>query len=299
MNHEQLAHVFAQGENKNRKSTNMFIEDNVIYSYGRHFAIAKHCGSHVMFTTRSYSHSTGKHISHVRHAIYGTVFYVDNVFAETKAEHKANYNLILDTAAYALEILVKGRSDFSNRLERYAQLLREANAYTKFFKLGYSLKVVPTKLEDLAEIGEKIRAKAKKVAVALRAKNALLEKEYNERWETEIAEWKAGERQRMSWSTYLENYPICLRLTNLDNELIVETSGNASFPVEHARKAWKFIKRIHASGKAYLRKGSGEVPTIRLGHFIIDAIREDGTVVAGCHTLKYGVMEDFAAQQGW
>ena len=53
------------------RSNRMFFEEDTIYSYGRHFAIAKIDKEHgvVLFTARNYSVTTSKHIWLVRAAL--------------------------------------------------------------------------------------------------------------------------------------------------------------------------------------------------------------------------------------
>lgn len=71
----ELPHVFArdtQIEGRNSGGS-MFFEDGTFYSYGRHFAIAKRVMPGVyLFTTRSYSPTTARHISRVRQALRGS-----------------------------------------------------------------------------------------------------------------------------------------------------------------------------------------------------------------------------------
>jgi len=66
----QVAHLWAnKHQNEARTSTNNFyFYDDSIYSYGSHFRIAKHVRNEageagVLFTTRSYSNTTAKHIN--------------------------------------------------------------------------------------------------------------------------------------------------------------------------------------------------------------------------------------------
>ena len=71
MNNTQICEKFAQGHT-NGKGSNIFIEGDTIYSYGRHFAMAKRHGYNTyLFTNRGYSNSTAKHLSHLRGALSG------------------------------------------------------------------------------------------------------------------------------------------------------------------------------------------------------------------------------------
>lgn len=69
-NPQQVAHLFAnQLQDEARTQTkNLFFYNDKIYSYGHHFCIAKHHKNELLFTLRSYSNTTAKHIQHVRNA---------------------------------------------------------------------------------------------------------------------------------------------------------------------------------------------------------------------------------------
>ena len=76
----------------------------------------------------------------------------------------------------------------------------------------------------------------------------------------------------------------------------IETSDHATFPVDHASKAFRIIAAIRASGKAWSRVTSGAGP--RLGHFQIDSVDAQGNVRAGCHSVAWSEIERCAAQLG-
>src|SRR6185437_15270327 len=68
-----VAHHWANSVGQEAKASNLFFEEECIYSYGRHFLIARHVcneeGEHaVLFTRRTYSKSTSAHITLVRQA---------------------------------------------------------------------------------------------------------------------------------------------------------------------------------------------------------------------------------------
>jgi hypothetical protein len=294
MNNEQLAHVWAQGDsNRNPKGSNMFIDNNVIYSYGYHFPIAKHCGDFVLFTNKSYSNTTSKHIGHVRQAIPYTlpVYTVNNVMAERKAQHKGNYQGLVDEVDAALDTLSRGRTHFEHRFSVYRSAIIAANAYTKAFKLGFRQRHVPDSLDELTELMEAKKGAIKKAnAKALKERKAYAKRMARE-WDEQTAEWLAGERYSLSSALHYAGRPTLLRL----NGDTVQTSRGAHFPLDHAKKAWTAIKAVVRSGEAWKANGH----TIKVGFFNIQSISAKGDVVAGCHELKYEVMKDFAEQQGW
>ena len=61
-NHSEVAHFWANKVQPSGKACNMFYDDDIIYSYGYHFPIAKHINNNlILFTSKGYSSSTGKH----------------------------------------------------------------------------------------------------------------------------------------------------------------------------------------------------------------------------------------------
>ena len=69
MNNKQVAQAFATGATKG-KGSNLFIEGDTIYSYGRYFPIARRLpkGGY-WINPEKYSQSTTRHQSLVRNAI--------------------------------------------------------------------------------------------------------------------------------------------------------------------------------------------------------------------------------------
>jgi hypothetical protein len=92
--HSQLAHVFAQRTQNEGRANNMFFEDDIIYSYGIHFELAKFIDyndkKYLFVNTYSYSNSTSKHQNHVRGAINKNI--VDKVFYFDFKNHGYSYN---------------------------------------------------------------------------------------------------------------------------------------------------------------------------------------------------------------
>ena len=77
-NHHEVCHVWAQQKQDEGRASRIFFEDKSIYSYGRHFEMARFIDANTVFiTTRGHSVSTAKHLSLVRGAVsHKTVFQV-------------------------------------------------------------------------------------------------------------------------------------------------------------------------------------------------------------------------------
>lgn len=75
MNNKNLALAFASGRTKG-KGNNMFIDGDIIYSYGYHFPIAKRYGNRALITKKKYSQTTSKHTNIVKGALKSAGFEV-------------------------------------------------------------------------------------------------------------------------------------------------------------------------------------------------------------------------------
>lgn len=75
---------------------------------------------------------------------------------------------------------------------------------------------------------------------------------------------------------------------------MLETSHGASVPLEHAVKAFRFIKLCRERNEAFHRNGR----TIRVGHFQVDSISPSGDFKAGCHSFTWPEVEKAAKAAG-
>lgn len=68
---------------------------------------------------------------------------------------------------------------------------------------------------------------------------------------------------------------------------MTHTDRGARVPVEHARRALRFVRVVMARGQEYQRNGHTE----HIGHYAIDRVEVDGTLHAGCHVIKWDEIE--------
>jgi hypothetical protein len=133
--HSEVAKVWAQRSQSEGRATNVFFEGDTIYSWGRHFAMArwfKHEQTGepaVLVTTDTYSVSTSKHQSIVWRAIpsYARKVYVpraDNLMRDNLARFKRQIDDQLEL--YPRKRLDSTRSRVANSL---FHLLTDAHAY--------------------------------------------------------------------------------------------------------------------------------------------------------------------------
>jgi hypothetical protein len=75
MKNSELAEDFVNQDLQKKEGNNMFIEGNVIYSYGYHFPIAiKLKDRTILFNQDGYSVSTSRHKTYVKNALSGKNF---------------------------------------------------------------------------------------------------------------------------------------------------------------------------------------------------------------------------------
>lgn len=273
MNNEQVAHVWAQQQKTSGKSGNMFFEGPSIYSYGRHFEIARFIEPGIVFfTTRGYSNSTARHKNHVLQAVsHKRVFEVD-----TFDDHKANVSgMVLELDKLAVRIARSGR--FADlHVREYETKLDSLKAYGQLFweEMGkVASKKAWKEFERLSKADFSAALAKHKLAIAAEQKRQDIKRKSRELLEAqELAKWKAGEPTALRFST------MALRLNGSE----IETTQGARVPV---LDALRFYSRVKAGENVH-----GD----RIGEFTVASF--DGiTVKIGCHNIPLVEMDRLAA----
>jgi hypothetical protein len=104
--------------------------------------------------------------------------------------------------------------------------------------------------------------------------------------------WLAGESHSYRTSGGLLSDETGGALLRINGDTL-ETSHGADVPLEHAIKAFRFVKLVRESGRTWQRNGK----TIRVGHYQIDAIDSNG-FNAGCHRINWPEIERVAIIAG-
>jgi len=123
------------------------------------------------------------------------------------------------------------------------------------------------KKENEAKLARKKEYEAKQAALLIQALDS---------WQVYKTELSWQERQALR-----DSKKIYMRVSG-DN---IETSKGATFPIDHAIKAFKIVRLCKEREKTMLRETEGH--TYHLGHFTIDTIEANGNVKAGCHYVEY------------
>lgn len=133
---EEVARVwYRQEQNEGRGSGgNLYFHGNTIYSYGSHFPIAKILDDgKILFTTRSYSNSTAKHINYVWRAVGYSNKNVMPVY-NPDASHSTNIKHWLDIIDNTvMEIRNKKNRKFEGRLQTLKSAANSLKQYTEYF----------------------------------------------------------------------------------------------------------------------------------------------------------------------
>lgn len=283
--HNEAAHIWASQSQYEGRASRVFFEGEIIYSYGRHFPVARFApeyGDIVLFTSRGYSSSTGKHKGVIRAAIPDSyqVIYCDDVSRPASHnlgiwEDKVNYlrEKFADSsrkptrARLALEI-----ASFTNAARAYCDALKiDAPAFT----------CTTTDEDDAREYG----------AIAERKRDANRETrriEQDRIRKLEAAErfalWLTGENV---YSGGFELYPTTLRLKGEE----IQTSRGAKIPVDDALKIYPLLERTKRGGG----KLEAGLHNINLGQYRFNSF-DGNTLVVGCHSIAWNEIEKMAKQ---
>lgn len=325
MNNKQVAHLWANQSRPEAKGSSYFFRGSTVFSYGSHFPIARHFKGAVLFTTRSYSVTTSKHISITHGACHHLpVFHVDDVMVDPCGEHVTAYRERI--AAATLE-LSRARSGHQFKLESLTRLVNEANDFCARFKFKTRF-AVPGEAQ-IAEVKRKAdEATAKKKAASSKRQAATLAHairsasgdltqlepltQYTFGEKDELLESRpdlqakvAAERVRRAavavedWRNgKTDNIPhngfALLRVWHFTGEDgdSMETSQGAIVPLPEVERAFRFVIAKRSTG--WHRNGD----TFKVGDFHLDAVNESG-IVAGCHRIAWDEVERFAKGQGW
>ena len=270
-----LCHKWANMEQSSgRTSTgSMFFNNETIYSYGDHFAIAKHIVNEqgqraILFTLRDYSNTTAKHKSHVYMSCKN-----DNIIfcANPIGSHETNFKYWEQRAGHDVASKLKN----ARKPEKYINLLKEieksANIYANYFgiEIPESLKIILA-IKDKADYLQ-YQDKANELAKLEEAKRL---KEQKAKFKEDIKKWFNCETSRL-YTTYKYDF---LRI----NENRIETTQAVQIPLELGKRLYQSIKN----------------QSLKVGDkFLNYSVNEIGNEIKiGCHTFKQSYLLKFGSQ---
>ena len=320
-NFSEIVHLWANKTQDEAKCRNGYFEGDTIYSYGRHFPIAriytnKKGEDTVFFTTRTYSSTTGGHINYTAHASsHKTKLYMHNIifdfkYGEMTSRHKSNIADFVYNIRYALELFAKAKE---NKYYHYRSALSELNRldkYLTFFKIkskidAFTKRTIKTVKSDKWQ--KEIDAFDKKKAERL-ADPKLAEKREKARAARERKELEKNAEQIEEWRNFETYRPYsfngrrrwqsgtCTDLLRYDAEKQrIETSQNVKIPVEIAYRFYRYIQVVLAKG--------GCTSEECCNYKLLDTYRvteiTDEHIRVGCHRIKMSEIQLMVTKLGW
>jgi hypothetical protein len=270
----QIAHIWANKLQNNAKnsSSNFFFSGKTIYSYGHHFAIAKHVENEngvkaILFTEQSYSHTTSKHISIVRQA----ASHINRIYCYSPDyTHQDNFNSWLKKVEIIAANLTKAKKP-EIYLNQIAEISTKVNTYSSFFSIA-----IPEELKIALSIQNKdeyfaftAKKEALKIAEEKKQKRLLAAKH-----KKELAKWLKGKTNRL----YTRDGLDYLRV----NGEKIETSQGIDLSIEYGISVYNKLKQD------LLKEGDKVLQ--------YEVRKVNGVVSIGCHTFKKSYLLNFGSQ---
>lgn len=283
--HSEVAHIWASQSQYEGRASRIFFENGVIYSYGRHFPVARFApeyGDIVLFTNQGYSSSTGKHKSIIRAAIPGgfNVVYCDD---PTRSNE---HNL-----GHWQKTVERLRADFAAKTHKISR----GNLAVEIFRQCESaiLYCMALKIDAPEWTNESNHEMSARDYVYELAKAREVKREAARIEREKLAAINAAERLTL-WqngaAVPLDGFQYHPTLLRIKAESI-QTSRGANIPVADALKLWPLLLRVKNSGKT-LEAG---LHNINLGAYRFNSF--DGqTLIVGCHSIAWDQLEKMASQ---
>ncbi len=270
---DMVAHTWAhqsQSEATNSRRT-FYFNDESIYSYGRHFCIAKHFKGAILFTTRKYSVSTSKHISIVRQACRDQkIIYCP----DPSGSSRENFEMFLKEIKNALHGL-----NTAKKPEKYigpaTSIYESVKTYAQFLEVEIPAEI--TELIESASDGkykEYLQLEADRIAKSRADYEIAQQKQYK----INLSQWRKGKTSRL--------YNFNFDYLRINKKGRVETSQGVEIPKEIAKRAYKFIIGSLLTG------GCVECEH-KIFEYGIKEINKD-FIKIGCHTIQIKEIKSMA-----
>lgn len=314
MNNQELAHRFANGATEG-KGSNMFVDGNAIYSYGRHFVIARtlwvgkkaSARKVYLFNTAGYSQTTAKHKGQVSRALHTHErFDVPAMGTDSGlsvSNHKDNLKHYEIEIKRALDSAARANANSDYHLATARSKRHEATRYAQAFKL-YLPTFFKHEPENIADIRKRIaaqsaatkkaraieRANAAKMAAQIRALVVPAwikgeEKVYdpaNKKTGAQAFAYTETAMQKLP-ETYLRVQMSPSAVNAMDGN--VETSKGARVTLRAARVLFDMLVNGH------------DIKGHSIDGYTVIGI--NGVLTIGCHTIERAEINRFAASQSW
>lgn len=267
----ELAHTYASQTQNSGRSSSMFFEGSTIYSYGYHFPIARIITNEqgqeaLLFTTRGYSNTTGKHISIVSAA---TRQYKKIFCNNPKGSHDENFKAWLSSSETIAKNLINARKP-EKYLSEIAHNKRQAEQYSDFFGID-----IPENLQNVFNISNKqeyLSLYEKQIEFEKQEAKRRL-REQRAKFKEQFKKWINYETDRL-YTYYKYDF---LRVNNGR----IETTQAVQIPIELAKRLYNNIKNNTLS--------VGD----KILNYSVDKIGAE--IKIGCHTFNKAYLLRFGS----
>ena len=313
-----VAHVWAQQNQNEGRSNNgqFYFRGKTIYSYRDNWPLAHILDNGKILLNKEYiSPTTARHLSYVRRAINESRHNIISIDSRAIMQHAIRNNPKLDgiddTVKLYLERIVLAKMNDAakrrmarKRAEDIGEILSECDNLSALYdalELQPPSFIVETRNKYAGDNSELLAThKAELVRIATE------EKEKREKYEARqktialfaLDAWRNGIDNVQLPEDGIINARIAMYKLDFIAMRIkgdkIETTQGAEFPIEHAIKAFQFIKRCKEQELEWHTNGH----KIPLGHFKIDSIDKAGNVQAGCHKVLWPEIERIASDLG-
>ena len=275
-NHSEVAHYWANQVQESGKAGNVFFERKSIFSYGRHFELARIINEHVVFfNPERYSSSTSKHQCIVRRAIPANmeVFEIDGF----DNDHKHNLQQYIDQIKELREKAVRARKYRDFYLQECKEKISKIERYLEIFRCKSKLPCSMRKLiESFIAVKEDILSP--EAVQAIKEQQERERKEKERKLKNKINDWRNGKIH----SLYGLSYAI-LRL----KDDIIQTSQGATVTLKSARVLWKSLK----AGKS--------IHGLKLDDRYTVISQAKDILKIGCHKIRMAEVNRLARELNW
>jgi hypothetical protein len=208
-NMSDIAHIFANEPGRNCKFGNGYVENDVIYSFGRHFPIAKRYvdakgKTTIFFTLDTYSNTTAKHIN----AVSVATRHLDKLYMPkvpgyySTPDHDTNNSIWRSKIEKFLKQATSARENKAWYVQDARSCVGQLETYIAFFKLKVDKFTKALIADAKSDKWEKQIEEYKKKKEARLADPKLLEKQEKARKYREDKELRDNAEQIEKWRNF-------------------------------------------------------------------------------------------------
>jgi hypothetical protein len=274
-----LYHVFAHQTENDAQNANgsMFIDGNTIYSYGKHFPMARHTDGVILLTTDSYSNTTAKQLSQLGGAIPSsrTVYRVADVLANDHTTHLMNFHDYIIRYESLLEQAARARTNKEWLLDQAVTLASQANDYAQRFGVRHT--PIDTSGIDLESIKDVVTARK----LERKKQSEKLERKKQREQSKQIKDWQNNTPNVRAPSTD----KVYLRIV-LGN---IQTSKHAVIPVSATPMLWDMVTTCRKEKQSYIPKEK-----LSVGNYSLTQIDASGNIKVNCHLIAFDQLKRIA-----